>query len=409
MAKRTKRPLAAAILATVAAAAAVAASVGSAAPKASGPIKIGISLSLSGDFSDPGKAVKRGYDLWASYVNAHGGILGRKVQLLVKDDASSPDQVVTNYRNLITRDHVDLVFGPFSSLLSGPAGTVANRYHYAFLEPAGGGPKVFALHLPNLFFVQPAPVVRCGDPFVAYIRSLPPSKRPKTAAYPSLDDPFASPIADAMRAKFQALGVKTVYNAIYPAETTDLTPIVEKVISKKPDMIAAGTQSEDAYAQVKALIQAKYNPKFLFFANGANSPTEFPDKVGRQNVNGIFSCSDWTPTVKTNGNKLFVAQYLKRYGGSPFDIDNNSSEAWAVGQLLQLVVAKTHTIDNQTIIRTLHKGSWPTIEGNLSWDADGAPNGSDLLVEWVKGRLLPVYPKQFALAKPFVPKPRWGG
>ena len=58
---------------------------------AQGPIKIGISLSLSGDFSDPGKAVKRGYELWAAYVNAHGGILGRQVQLKIVNDASEPE------------------------------------------------------------------------------------------------------------------------------------------------------------------------------------------------------------------------------------------------------------------------------------------------------------------------------
>ena len=130
-----------------------------------------------------------------------------------------------------------------------------------------------------------------------------------------------------MRAQFEKAGVKTVFKTIYPAETTDLTPIVAKAIAQKPDMIVAGTQSEDAYAQVKALVQANYNPKFLFFANGANSPTEFPSKVGANNVNGIFSCSDWTPAAPTNGNKLFVAQYLKKYGGNQFDIDNNSSEA----------------------------------------------------------------------------------
>lgn len=408
MAKRTKGLLAAVAVAAVVSVAVAAAGTTHAATTTQGPIKIGISLSLSGDFSDPGKAVKRGYELWADYVNAHGGILGRKVQLKIVNDASSPDQVVSNYQNLITRDKVDLVFGPFSSLLTGPAATVANRYHYAFLEPAGGGPKVFALHLHNLFFVQPAPVVRCGDPFVAYLKTLPASQRPKTASYASLDDPFSSPIADAMQAKFQAMGVKTVYHTIYPAETTDLTPIVAKAIAPKPDMIVAGTQSVDAYGQVKALVQAGYNPKFLFFANGANSPTEFPDKVGAKNVNGIFSCSDWTPTVPTNGNKVFISQYLKRYGGSKFQIDNNSSEAWAVGQLLQLAAKKTGSIDNQTLINALHKGSWPTIEGDLAWDANGQPNGSDLLVEWVGGKLLPVFPKVFAVAKPFSPKPPWG-
>jgi len=404
---RAKTAAAALILSVVSAAGLAAGS--AAAPKTDGPIKIGVSLSLSGDFSDPGKAVQRGYKLWESYVNAHGGVLGRKVQLKIVDDASSPDQVVTNYQNLITRDKVDLVFGPFSSLLTGPAATVASRYGYAFLEPAGGGPKVFALKLRNFFFVQPAPVVKCGDSFVSYVTSLPKSKQPKTASYPSLDDPFASPIADAMQAGFEAAGVKTVYKTIYSAETTDLTPVVEKAIAPKPDMIVAGTQSEDAYAQVKALVQAGYNPKFLFFANGANSPTEFPDKVGRNNVNGIFSCSDWTPTAPTSGNKLFVSEYIKRYGGTKFDIDNNSSEAWAVGQLLQLVAKKTGSIVNKTIIAALHKGTWPTIEGNLSWDAYGSPNGEDLLVEWVNGKLVPVYPKSVAVAKPFSPKPAWGG
>jgi branched-chain amino acid transport system substrate-binding protein len=381
---------------------------GSGAASGQGPIKIGISLSLSGDFSDPGNAVKRGYELWASYVNAHGGILGRKVSLEIKDDASNPNTAVSNYQTMITRDHVDLVFGPFSSLLTGPSAAVANRYGYAFLEPAGGGPKVFALHLHNIFFVQPAPVIRCGDSFVAYLKTLPKSKRPKTASYASLDDPFSSPIADAMRAMLEKMGVKTVFKTIYPSETTDLTPVVAKAIAPKPDLIVGGTQSTDAYAQVKALAQAHYNPKFLFFSNGASSPLDFPKNVGAKNVNGIFSCADWTPNSPSHGNGTLVSSYVKKYGGTKFQIDPSSAEAWGVGQLVQAVAAKTHSIDNKTIIATLHKGVWPTVEGNLSWDANGSPNGQDLLVEWIHGRLLSVFPKQFALAKPVEPKPNWG-
>src|SRR6516225_5392760 len=230
MAKRTKALLAATLVAAVASA--VVASAASTRPNAQGPIKIGISLSLTGDFSDPGKSVEKGYNLWAAYVNAHGGILGRQVQLKIVNDASDPNQAVSNYQKLITGDHVDLVFGPFSSLLTGPSATVANRYHYAFLEPAGGGPKVFALKLHNLFFVQPAPVVKCGDSFVRYLKTLPAAQRPKTASYASLDDPFSSPIADAMQQQLSSgLHVKTVYKTIYPAETTDLTPIVAKEIA----------------------------------------------------------------------------------------------------------------------------------------------------------------------------------
>src|SRR5205807_5601654 len=126
----------------------------------------GISLSSSGDFSDPSAAAKKGYELWAETTNASGGLLGRQVQLKIVDDASSPNQVVTNYQNLITKDHVDFVFGPFSTLLSAPAAKIANRYGYAFVEPAGGGPAVFQEKLTNVFFTQPAPIINCGDPFV---------------------------------------------------------------------------------------------------------------------------------------------------------------------------------------------------------------------------------------------------
>ena len=77
-------------------------------------------MSLTGDFSDSGKAVERGYQLWADTVNAKGGLLGRKVEIKIVDDASSPTQVVTNYQNLINKDHVDLTLGPFSTLLTIP-------------------------------------------------------------------------------------------------------------------------------------------------------------------------------------------------------------------------------------------------------------------------------------------------
>ncbi len=379
------------------------------APTAGKPLTIGISLSLSGDFSDPGKAAMRGYKLWASVVNANGGVAGHPVKLKIVDDASSPNQVVTNYQNLITRDKVDLVFGPFSTLLTGPAAAVAHRYGYAFVEPAGGGPKVFQEHLNNVFFVQPAPTLNCGDPFVAYIKSLPAAKQPKTAAYASLDDPFSSPIADRMQSAFEAMGIKTVYKTIYPSETADLTPVVEKYVAKKPDMLIGGTQSEDAYSQVKAMVQAGFSPKFLFLSNGASSPTEFPSKVGAKNTEGIFSCGDWFPTSKSNGNTEFVNAYTKQYGGTAFDIDSTSAEAYAVGQLIEAVAKKTGKVDNKTIISSLHSGTWPSVEGNISWNADGAPQGSDMLLEWLGGKLQPVYPPSVALTPPVSPKPPWGG
>jgi branched-chain amino acid transport system substrate-binding protein len=371
-----------------------------------GPIKIGISLSLSGDFSDSGKAAERGYKLWANTVNAHGGVLGRQVQLVIQDDTSSPTQAQTNYQTFITKDKVDLVFGPFSTLLSAPSAAVANRYGYAFIEPAGGGPAVFQEKLHNVFFTQPAPVLQSGDVFAKFLLSLPASERPKTAAYPSLDDPFSSPIADHVRSILSGRGIKTVYKSIYPSETTDMGPVIQKVASTHADAVIGGTQNGDAYAQIKAMVQQKYSPKFVFLTNGPNDPAEFPSKVGAKNVNGIFSTGDWFPQEHSFGNAAFVKAYAKAYGKGA--IDPTSAEAYAAGQLLQAVAAKTKSIDNKTIIDTLHKGTWKTVEGNLRWNSIGEPQGSDLLVEWINGKLYPVYPASVALHKPVVPKPAWG-
>lgn len=373
------------------------------------PLTVGISLSLSGDFSDPGVAAQRGYKLWADVVNARGGVLGRKVQLSILDDGSDPDRAARNYETLITRRHVDLVFGPFSTLLTVPSAHVADRHHYAFPEPAGGGPKVFAQKLGNVFFVQPAPAVNCGDPFVNWVRSLPRSQRPRTAAYAALDDPFATPIVERARRKLEAAGVKTVFKTIYSSEAANLAPLVRKYAKLKPDLVFAGVQSEDAYSQVRAMVRADFNPKFLFFSNAANSPTEFPKKIGAQNTHGVLSCGDWFSHAKTVGNPEFIQSYIARYGGTPQAIDSGSAEAYAVGQLIQLVAERTGKVDNQTIINSLHKGTWPVVVGNLRWNAVGAPTGSVELAQWSGGKLLPVYPPDQAVAKPQAAKPRWGG
>jgi branched-chain amino acid transport system substrate-binding protein len=385
------------------------ASGGTSAPASGKPLVIGASVSLTGDFSDSGKAVQRGYQLWADTVNAKGGILGRKVQIKIVDDASSTSQVVTNYQNLINKDHVDLTLGPFSTLLTIPASRVASRYNYAFLAPAGGGPDVFKQNLHNFFFVQPAPTTEAGDVFASFVLGLPASQRPKTAAYAELDDPFSAPIAENIRAKFEAAGIKTVYKQVYPSETQDLSPVVAAIVAKKPDIIVGGTQSEDAYSQVKSLVQLKYSPKMMFQSNGANSPLEFPDKVGRANTEGIFSSADWFPGSTAQGSAAFTAAYINKFGGSAQQIDDSSAEAFACGQLLEAVAAKTGKIDNATIISSLHTGSWPTLLGNLAWSANGSPTGQFNLVQWQKGKLLPVYPKAVAQASPEVVKPNWGG
>src|SRR5713101_4831754 len=175
------------------------------------PITIGVSVSQTGDFSGDGKALIQGYDLWAQDENAKGGLLGHKITMKYVDDASSTQQVVTNYQNLITLDKVALVFGPFSSLLTIPASTVVARYNYAFPEPAGGGPHVFDRGLTNIFFVQPAAVEDNLVSYAQWLLSLPADQRPASAAYATQDDPFTQPQVDKAKSLLEAGGIHTAY------------------------------------------------------------------------------------------------------------------------------------------------------------------------------------------------------
>jgi branched-chain amino acid transport system substrate-binding protein len=400
---------AAAALAVTTACAASAGGSGGAAASSNQPLVIGISLSLTGDFGDTGKAAERGYELWADQVNKQGGILGRKVELKIVDDTTSATQVVTNYQNLITADHVNLVFGPVSSLLTVPGAQVAARYGYAFIEPAGGAPNVFALHLHNLFLAQPAPVLQLGQSFVDYILSLPKSARPATAAYSSVDNPFASPIIAEVRQQLEAAGIKTALSQTYPAEEADLSPVVARVVAAKPDLVVDGTQGEDGYETIKDFVQQGFSPKYLFMPNDASDPVAFPAAVSMANVDGIYTADDWTPLANRPGNKAFIAAYIAQYGGTASDIDPTSAEAYACGQLVAEVAAKTGSVSNATIIQALHSGTWTTVEGNLSWNAYGATNGhSGLLLQWQSHELVPVFPVADAARAPENPKPSWG-
>jgi hypothetical protein len=92
-------------------------------------------------------------------------LLGHPIQLKIVNGNSGPGTLTTNYTQLISQDHVNFTFGPFSSLLTAPAAQVAARYDHAFPRGAGGGPSAFGLKLPGL------PAV--GAPAASFVQVLP--------------------------------------------------------------------------------------------------------------------------------------------------------------------------------------------------------------------------------------------
>jgi branched-chain amino acid transport system substrate-binding protein len=370
------------------------------------PLVVGVSLPLTGDFSQPGGEAKRGYEVWQNTVNAKGGVLGRKVQLKITDDASNQDTVVADYTKLITQDKVDMVLGTFSSLLNYPASAVAEKNGKVFVEPAGGAPKMFTRGFKTLFFAQPATAPHQADVFVNYIKSLPAAQRPKTAAYPSQDDPFAVPVIESMQKQLEALGVKTVFSSVYPAKTSNFQTIASALANKKPDLIAQGAVFEDGVGLVRSLKQLNYSPKMLFQTSAPSNASQYSDAVGLPNTQGVFYTVSWNERATTPGNPEFVAAYKKAYKNA--DPAEDAADAFAAAQVLEAAAKAVGSVDQTKIQDYLHANKVETILGPLSWSKTGEPQGQFLLAQWQSGKVEVVAPADTATTKNIVnPKPGW--
>ena len=378
------------------------------------PITIGASLSETGDFSADGLAFEKGYKLWAKDVNANHGLLGRKVELKILNDNSDPNQVVTNYQTLLGTDHVDLTFGPFSSLLTAPASSVAARYGMAFLEGAGGAPAVFdtpsnqADH--NVFDVS-LPIADELVPFVHWIESLPPDRRPKTAAYPMAQDPFADPPVQLAQTLLSKLGVKTVYSQIFPEEVPAYKAPADQVAGTRADVVVLGsTDVPTVAAFMQAFEQQHYTPKLFIAAAGPDQGASFTSAVGVGNADGMMVADGWYPGYANAASQNMVKEYVAAYGGSASGVNADVAEAYSVGQVMAQAVTATGGTDNSKIISYLHSGiALSSVQGPVKFDALGENGAAAAFIfQWQQNNFNEVLPTGDAGASTIIAtKPAW--
>ena len=370
------------------------------------PIKIGISLPLTGDFSQPGGEAKRGYEIWRDLTNEAGGLLGRPVELVILDDASSQDTVVSDYQRLIDQENVDLLLGTFSSLLNLPASAVAERNQMVYVEPAGGAPEMFDRGFQYLFFAQQATAPHQADLFAQWVLGLPEGERPTTAAYPTMDDPFAAPVIDGIRAQLEAGGVETVYKTVYPPETTNFDTIGADIQASGAELVAQGAVFEDGVGLVRTFERIGYNPQILFQTSAPSNSDQYAEGIGPENTEGIFYAVSWHQDTDTPMNQEFVSAYAEKFDGAiPAE---DAADAFAAAQVLQTAVEAVGEIDQTAIKDYLHGNEVETLLGTLSWDETGAPQQAFLLAQWQGPQAEIVLPQEVATTDTIVnPKPEW--
>ncbi|GAA4722351.1 amino acid ABC transporter substrate-binding protein [Isoptericola chiayiensis] len=370
------------------------------------PIVIGISLPLTGDFSEPGKGVQRGYEAWAQFLNEDGGLLGRQVELKILDDQSNADRVVQDYEALIAQDQVDLVFGPFSTRLVVPSARVAEEYGMLFVEPAGAAAEVFEQGFENLFYAAPAVADDHYNYLADYILAMPDGERPETVAVASMDDPFAQGTAYGLRDKLADGGLEIVVDEVYPPNTTDFAPIAAKIDDSDADMVIGGTQYQDAVNLIVSLQQLDYQPEMAAFSTAPTNP-EFASAIGDK-TEGILSPTGYTETASYPSNVEFVERYTELHGNPPGEDEAN---AYTTGQVVAAAVEAVGCAEQgecqQQLVDWLHSNEVDTVVGPLSWDETGKPQGAHLIQQYVDGEIQIVLPEDAMEAELVFPKPAW--
>lgn len=367
-------------------------------------IRVGASLPLTGEFSQGGLDTQRGYETWVEMTNEAGGLMGKQVEIVVKDDATQQETAVSNYNNLISQDGVDLLLGSQSSLLNIPASAIAEKNKMLFVCPSCGSPDMFNRGFKYIFFSQQAIATDQAKVFAEWIANLPPDQRPKTAAYPSLDDPFAGPVVEGAEKILSAAGIQTVYKDQYPATTKNFDSVVNAIRDAGAEIVLQGAQFEDGVNMIRSMNRANYQPAFLYQSSSPTYGQQYLDAVGADNAEGVFFSSSYSTLADTTQNAEFVQRFEEKFGQSP---PEDAADGFAAGQVLAAAINGVGSFDDQLALADWLRGnSVDTVLGNLSWNEDGSPKGDFLVGQWQSGVSQVVLPTDVSTSDQIM---RWRG
>ena len=362
------------------------------------PIKIGASMSVTGTYAKPGSYQKEGYDVCIDELNAKGGLLGRKVELVIYDDQSQPATAVKLYEKLITEDKVDAVMGPYSSAVSEAVANVTEKYKKVMVAPLAATTSIFKKGRKYIFMViTPAENYLDGLIDMAAKRGL------KTVAIINEDTLFPKASAAGTAEAAKKRGMQVVLQEAYPKGNTDFSALLVKIKAANPDVIAAGTYFDDAVAITRQMKELNVNPKMFGLTVGGDLP-EFYDLL-KQNAEYVYGSTQWDETLPYPGQKEFVESYQKKFGREPV---YHSAAGYAGCVIYAEGVRRAGTLDSDKVRDQLLKLEMKTFFGDYKVEPDGFQVAHKMvLFQWQDGKKVTVWPDDLAGGKARFPTPPW--
>ena len=359
------------------------------------PIRIGSTLPLTGPLASLGIIHKVTGEIYVEDLNRRGGLLGRPVEWLLRDDQSKPELVRTIYEQLITVDKVDLLQSPYATanILAGMG--VAQRYNKVLLHTSFGIPKLAKYDMQ--FPVSGSafdPETVWPNLILDAAATLP--KPPKTVAIVTSKFPSVHYISAGAREVLKKRGLNEVLFLEWDFGNRDFGPIAARIKDAKPDFVWVGAIGLDGNLLLDAMKKIDYEPPQHFYLYPAPGPlVSLPEA---KNALSVTIFEEQSPFTSNPGAAEFVKLYRERAtkaGLADPSVETQAAASYTAWQILEAGVNATKSLDDKAIATWLKANRVDTIQGKLRFNGTGN-FGDDLMrVKQVQnGHWVVVWPKE---------------
>ena len=345
-----------------------------AAAQSGNPIRIGMSLALTGAGAAPSKVINTALEIWRDDVNAKGGLLGRPVELVIYDDQSTPSNVPGIYTKLITVDKVDLLLGPYGTNFVAPAmPTIIQNKKLTISFTAIGINRQFNYDKYfSMVSVGPDGVNAFSKGFFELAAAQQP--KPQTVAILAADAEFARSAADGAREELKKHGFRVIYDQSYPPATTDFAPVMRAVQAANADMVFIGAYPPDNVGIIRAANEIGLSPKMFGGAMIGMLVTPIKVQLGPI-TNGLIIGENFAAAQAPSlpGSADFLKRYSVKAAAAGIDPLGFAwgPFAYGAGQVLAKAVTETKSLDHDKLADYMHKASFETVAGSFSFAKDG--------------------------------------
>lgn len=335
--------------------------------------KVAIAGPMTGGNASFGEQLRRGAQTAVDDINGAGGIKGKKLELVIADDACEPKQAVSVASRLVEQDKVVAVAGHFCSSSTIPASETYDEADILMVTPGSTNPKVTDRKLPTIFRTcgrddQQGKVA--ADFIVEKLKG-------KKVAIIHDKDTYGKGIADATKAVLNQRGVKEViYEGLTRGEK-DFNALVTKIKGAGVDVVYFGGLSAEAGTLVRQLREQGVQATFMS-ADGIADKAFVTSAGGNANVKGVVMTFGDDPRSNPAGQTV-VAGFRK----AGFEPEGYTLYAYATIQSIAAALKGSKTTGGADLAKWLKSNTVPTVMGSKSWDANGDLKVADYVVyEW---------------------------